>query len=205
WTLSFLAPHRRRVAVLIALLSAEIALGALQPWPLKIVIDYVLDQRPLPVRLAAPLASLTGGSLTTLLILFVAAGVVLQVLNQLVTAYGVQVQVETGQRMVYTLRYRLFQHLQALALDHHVRTNTGDSVYRVDVDSYAIENLAMSGVLPLITSSVTLLVMFVILLRINVTVALLSLTVVPFLYLSLRYYALKLSDQEERVKELESK
>jgi len=39
----------------------------------------------------------------------------------------------------------------------------------------------------------------------NVTVALLSLTVVPFLYLSLRYYALTLSDQEERVKEFESK
>jgi ATP-binding cassette subfamily B protein len=207
WTLSFLRPHRHRAALLVGLLASEIALGALQPWPFKIVIDYVLDERrqPLPESVAGPLQSLTGGNLTVLLILFVVAGVVVQVLNQVVTAYAVQVQVDTGQRMVYTLRYRLFEHLEALGLDHHVKTNTGDSVYRVDVDSYAIENLAMSGVLPLITSSVTLLVMFVILLKLDVTVALLSLTVIPFLYLSLRYYALKLSDQEERVKEFESK
>jgi ABC-type multidrug transport system fused ATPase/permease subunit len=205
WTLSFLRPHRRQAVLLVLLLASEIALGALQPWPLKIVIDYVLDAHPLPGSVAGPLHALTGGSLTVLLILFVAAGVLVQVLNQVVTACAVQVQISTGQRMVYTLRYRLLEHLEGLGLDHHVKTNTGDSVYRVDVDSYAIENLAMSGVLPLITSSVTLLVMFAILLRMNVTVALLSLTVVPFLYLSLRYYALTLSDQEERVKEFESK
>jgi ATP-binding cassette subfamily B protein/subfamily B ATP-binding cassette protein MsbA len=205
WTLSFLRPHRHQAALLVVMLASEIALGALQPWPLKIVIDYVLDQHPLPASVAGPLDALTGGNRIALLILFVIAGVVVQLLNQVVTAYAVQVQITTGQRMVYTLRYRLLEHLEGLGLDHHIKTNTGDSVYRVDVDSYAIENLAMSGVLPLVTSSVTLLVMFVILLRMNVTVALLSLTVVPFLYLSLRYYALTLSDKEERVKELESK
>ena len=76
----------------------------------------------------------------------------LQVVNQFVSAYGTQVQVDTGQRMVYDLRYRLFEHLQALGLHHHITTSTGDAVYRVDVDAYAIENLVMSGVFPLATS-----------------------------------------------------
>ena len=76
----------------------------------------------------------------------------LQVANQFVSAYGTQVQVDTGQRMVYDLRCRLFEHLQALGLHHHITTNTGDAVYRVDVDAYAIENLVMSGVFPLATS-----------------------------------------------------
>ena len=39
----------------------------------------------------------------------------------------------------------------------------------------------------------------------NVTIALLSLTVVPFLYFCLRYYTSTLVNREERVKELESK
>ena len=39
----------------------------------------------------------------------------------------------------------------------------------------------------------------------DVTVALLSLTVVPFLYLCIRYYISTLMNREERVKELESK
>ena len=73
----------------------------------------------------------------------VIAGVLLQVVNQVVSAYGTQVQVDAGQRMVYDLRYRLFQHLQALGLHHHITTSTSDAVYRVDIDAYAIENLVM--------------------------------------------------------------
>ena len=207
WTLSFLRPYQTRVALLSVLLLSEIGLGALQPWPLKIVIDYVLDhtKHPMPEPYAHWVTAVTGGSLLMLLVIVVVAGVLLQVANQLVSAYGTQVQVDTGQRMVYDLRYRLFEHLQALGLHHHITTNTGDAVYRVDVDAYAIENLVMSGLFPLATSIITLTVMFVILLKIDVTVALLSLIVVPFLYLCLRYYTSTMVDREERVKELESK
>ena len=50
WTFSFLKPYHRRVGLLAVLLVSEIALGALQPWPLAIVID-VLSGKPFPVRL----------------------------------------------------------------------------------------------------------------------------------------------------------
>ena len=40
--------------------------------------------------------------------------------------------------------------------------------------------------------------------RLDLTIALLSLAVVPFLYLCLRYYSATLVNREERVKELES-
>src|SRR5262249_21857721 len=135
----------------------------------------------------------------------VISGVVVQVVNQFVPAYGPQGAGEAGQRMVYDLRARLFQHLTSLGLHHHITTSTADAVYRVDVDAYAIENLVMSGIFPLATSSIALLVMFGILLRLNMTIALLSLTVVPFLFLCLRYYTSTLVTREERVKELESK
>ena len=205
WTLAFLTPYRKRVALLSALLFAQIGLSALQPWPLKVVIDYVLVGHPMPEPFARWLAAIHGGRPILLLITLVAAGVLVQVAHELVAAFGTQVQVDMGQRMVYTLRYRLFQHLQALGLHHHITTNTGDAVYRVDVDAYSIENLVVSGVFPLATSAITLLVMFVILLKLDVTVALLSLIVVPFLYLCLRYYMSTLVANEERVKEHESK
>ncbi|HMK12981.1 MAG TPA: ABC transporter ATP-binding protein, partial [Acidimicrobiales bacterium] len=78
------------------------------------------------------------------------------------------------------------------------------AVYRVDVDSYSIENLVMSGLFPLATAVTTLVVMFGILASRDLTIALLSLTVVPFLYFCLRYYTSTLVTREERVKELES-
>jgi ATP-binding cassette, subfamily B, bacterial len=205
WTLSFLQPYRARVAILAILLLAEIGLGALQPWPLEIIIDYVLQNHPFPEPFAHWLAAIHVGDRFMLLIAVVVAGVLLQVTNQLVSAYGTQVQVDTGQRMVYDLRRKLFEHLTALGLHHHITTSTADAVYRVDVDAYAIENLVMSGIFPLATSVISLTVMFAILMRMNVTIALLSLTVVPFMYLCLRYYTSTLVTREERVKELETK
>jgi ATP-binding cassette subfamily B protein len=117
--------------------------------------------------------ALVGTRTIALLVLFVVAGAALEMMNQFVTALATQVQVGTGQQMVYELRYRLFAHLESLGLHHHITTNTGDAVYRVDVDSWSVDNLAIGGVLPLLTSTVTLLVMFVVLLRLDLTVALL--------------------------------
>jgi ABC-type multidrug transport system fused ATPase/permease subunit len=205
WSLAFLKPYRVRVALLSVLLLSEIALGALQPWPLAIVIDYVLQQHPMPEPFAGWLLAMHGGNRFILLIILVVAGVTVQIINQLVSAYGTQVQVDTGQRMVYDLRGRLFEHLTSLGLHHHITTSTADAVYRVDVDAYAIENLVMSGIFPLATSFSALAVMFAILVRLDLTIALLSLTVVPFMYFCLRYYMSTLSNREERVKELESK
>ena len=51
WTLSFLRPYQKRVALLAILLLAEIGLGALQPWPLEIIIDYVLQNNPFPAAI----------------------------------------------------------------------------------------------------------------------------------------------------------
>jgi ABC-type multidrug transport system fused ATPase/permease subunit len=215
WALSFMRPYRGAISALSVLLVSEIVLGALQPWPFAIAIDYVLDANPFPSHLpflgvsvplhAGWLNALAQSNRMALLVGVVVAGVVLQIVNQFVSAYGTQVQVDTGQRMVYDLRHLLFEHLTALGLHHHITRSTADAVYRVDVDAYSIENLVMSGIIPLATSTVSLAVMFAVLLSLNATIALLSLTVVPFLYMCLRYYTSTLVNREERVKELEAK
>src|SRR5262245_40774691 len=207
WTLSFLQPYRAKVTLLTVLLVSEIALGWLQPWPLAIVLDFLTgkDLPPLLTNAIPWLGSLATTHKFGLLVTIVVAGVIMQVVNQFVSAYGTQVQVDTGQRMVYELRRRLFDHLTALGLHHHITTSTADAVYRVDVDAYSIENLVMSGIFPLATSFTSLIVMFGFLLYKNLTIGLLSLTVVPFLFMCLRYYTSTLANREERVKELESK
>ena len=197
-------PYRGRVVGVALLTLLQVALGALEPWPLKIVIDYVLGAHELPQPLRQWTNTLTGGGAVSMLVLFVGIGVALQLVHQVASAIGVRLQTDTGQHMVYDLRYKLLDHLQSLGLLHHITTATGDAVYRIDVDTYSLENLAMSGVFPLASSVITLVVMFTVLVKLDLSVALLSLTVIPFLFLSLRYYANSLSQQEERVKELES-
>jgi ATP-binding cassette subfamily B protein len=205
WMLQYMRPYRARVALLSVLLVSEIVLGAVQPWPMAAVFDQVFGGKPFPAWLAPWIPVLARDNRFALLVVVVTAGVLLQVVNQFVSAYGTQVQVDTGQRMVYDLRGKLFSHLTALGLNHHITTSTADAVYRVDVDAYAIENLVMSGLFPLATSTIALAVMFGWLFYMNVTIALLSLTVVPFLFLCLRFYTRTLVNREERVKELEAK
>jgi len=205
WTLSFLRPYRWLVASYAVLSIVEVALGVLAPWPLKAVVDNAIGRQPLPPAIDGPLRALAGDTVFGLVLVIVGAGLVLQVLNQLVSAVHTQVMVVTGQRMVLDLRTRLFNTLQALPLRHHVHTSTSDAVFRVEIDAYCIDNLVMKGIFPLVTALLTLLVMFIVLLRLDVKIAVLSLLVVPFHYASLRYYINNLADRAERVQQLESR
>jgi ATP-binding cassette subfamily B protein len=205
WTLGFLRPYRGRVVALAAIAVVDIALGILAPWPLKLVVDNVLGGQALPSPVSWLEHVTVGDSRVALLLVIVIGGLLLQVLMQIVSMINTQVQVDTGQRMVYSLRARLLAHLQALTLRHHIVTRTADSVYRLEADAYCVHDLVMSGMFPLVTAILTLGAMFVVLLRLDSHLALLSLTVVPLLYLCLRYYSKRMVDRAEQVKELESK
>lgn len=204
WTLSFLRPYRPRVVAIAVLAALEVALGAMAPWPLKAVVDNVLGGQPLPPVVATPAAWLTGGDPTRLLLVVVAAGFLLQLANEGVLMAHTQLQVGTGQRIVYDLRARLLSHLQALGLRHHIETRTADSVYRLEADAYCVNDLVMGGVFPLASAALKLVVMFLILVRLDPVLAMLSLVVVPFLYVCLRYYSREMTARAERVKQLES-
>jgi ATP-binding cassette subfamily B protein len=203
WSLAHLKPYKARVVTVSVLSLAEIGLAALAPWPLKLVVDSVLGSHPLPAmlgRLATPFAA----SSAALLIAIVIAGMLLQIATELARVAHTQLQVEMGQRVVYDLRAQLLKHLQALPLRHHIAARTADSVYRIDADAYCVNDLIIGGAFPLAIAALNLMVMFAILLRVDLTLALLSLAVAPFLFVSLRYYSGRMTDRAERVKERES-
>lgn len=204
WGVSFLRDYRTRVAGIAALALLEIGLAALAPWPLKAVVDNVLGGRALPVWLDAVLRPIVGGSTTTLLVVIVLTGLVLQIGHEVARMFLTQLEVDTGQRIVYTLRERLLAHMQALPLRHHLLGRTADSVYRLDADAYCVNDLVIGGVFPLTMAVLTLVVMFGILVRVDLALGLLSLAVVPFLYLSLRHYSRTMTDRAEQVKARES-
>jgi ATP-binding cassette subfamily B protein/subfamily B ATP-binding cassette protein MsbA len=204
WVWSYVRPYRGRMAALAALAVLNVGLGLLAPWPLKLVVDNALGGRALPAPLA-PLADRLPPGPVMLLAAIVAGGLLLQLLIQLVQMINTQVGVDTGQRMVYSLRARLLAHLQALSLRHHVLARTADSVYRLEADAYCVNSLVMMGLFSLATSVLTLASMFVVLWLLHPSLALLSLVVVPPLFVCLRYYSRRMVDRAQRVKELESR
>ena len=139
-----------------------------------------------------------------LLAAVVVAGVLVQLGGEVVRMVHTQMQVDMAQRVVYRLREQLLHHLQALPLRHHVASRTADAVYRLDADAYCVDDLVIGGVFPLTVAAMNLSLMFGVLVYLDTTLALLSLTVAPFLYLCLRHHARTMTDQAERVKTLES-
>ena len=185
--------------------AANIALGLLAPWPIKLVVDNILGNKPWPAALAPLEYDLAGGSQVALLIIVVFGGLVLQILTQVVSIANTQCQVDTGQRMAYALRSRLPRTSRRC---HCVTTSSRARLIRYTGSRptrTACNDLVMSGFFGLCTAVLTLAAMFVVLLRLDSSLALLSLAVVPPLFICLRYYAQRMVDRAQGVKELESK
>ena len=203
WALGQTDRYRWQLGLLAALSCAEVALRVLLPWPMKAVVDNALGDGAVPTWLAwLPGA---GGGPPELLIEVVAAGFVIQVAHQAVLMLHTRRYSVTGHQVTRDLRDQLFAHLQALSLRHHSRTPVGESVYRLESDTSCLEKMLLGGVLPLIFSALTLAVMFGVLMSVNLSLALVSLSVVPFLFVWIRWSARFIRPGAERTRMLESR
>src|SRR3954470_10438834 len=201
WTMSFVRPYRGAVGLLAALSFLEIALRALAPWPLKAIVDDLA--RGATVHKAAP-ALLGSWPQPSRIVAVVIAGLLLQVAHELVLMWHTRRQARIAQNMVFDLRASLFRHMQNLSLTHHAKGSAADSVYRLDADAGCLEALLLKGIFPLVFSGITLVVMFTILIRLDAALALISMMVIPCLYLSLRLSMGRMKTGAERAKVLES-
>jgi ABC-type multidrug transport system fused ATPase/permease subunit len=210
WVWRYLRPYNGRIAGLAILSCAEVGLRVLSPWPLKTIVDHVIgDARmPKPLLLALqPAGRLLAQDLDPrrrLLIAAVLSGVVVAVAHQLVMMYHSRLQAGTGQRMVRDLREKLFAHVQALTLSHHAKTPLGDALYRLEADACCLEHIVMRGLFPIVFSFLTLVAMFVVLAGIDLQLALISLTIVPALFVWLKFYTKRMQPRAREAKALES-
>ena len=170
-------PHLAGIAGLSVL---SLPLTLLYPLPLKIVVDSVLGNLPMPgwlVRLdpalARPNAALEG------------AIVVLLGIAGLVSIQGLAswwLQTYTGEKLVWDFRARLLNHVQRLPLTFHDRYGATDSVYRIQHDAPAIQYVTIQGFVPLMTAVITLIAMIVVTARMDVALAAIALLITPALF-----------------------
>jgi len=205
WLLRYAKPYRAFYVVLIALSLAEILVGLIAPWSMKILVDNVLGNQPAPEWLASVINAFSLNDKYWLLIAVCLGGFLIGIVTQILSLSRTQFQVSIGQRMVFDLQQDLFAHLQKLSLRYHQQNGTGDTIYRLNSDAYCVSNIIMSGLFPLASSLLTLFLMFVVLLWLEWSLALLSLVVVPPLFFVIHWYWVPLSERTEKVKEMEGK
>jgi ATP-binding cassette subfamily B protein/subfamily B ATP-binding cassette protein MsbA len=200
--LRYLLPYRKFALASLALTLFSSLAALLTPWPLKIVVDNVLQRQPLPPRLVPIFGRVANDQLSLLLLAVVAGLLVVLAIN---TLHVLSNYVNTKVDQLVTLDFRghLFLHAQRQSLAFHDRRRSGMLIYLINNQGDAPAALMMT--IPMLAeSALTLVGMFWISYRLDSTLALISLAVVPFLYYSVGYYATHIQGRIYRVRELEA-
>jgi len=86
-----------------------------------------------------------------------------------------------GQSIIYRMRTQMFDHLQRLSLSFFDSHQVGKLMSRVQNDVSQIQELVTQGILTMLTSVLTLLGIAIIMITLNPRLALITLTVIPFM------------------------
>src|SRR5436190_16529176 len=146
------------------------------------LVDYVLQSKITSPLIPRLVVQLPGAHTPENLVAWaVGATVLIFLLSWSVGLANAYANITLGQRMVYDLAADLFTKLQQLSLHFHLRQAVGDNIRRVTTDCTCVSIIVKDALLPVLSALVSLLIMFTILWRIDATLTLLALSVVPYM------------------------
>jgi ATP-binding cassette, subfamily B, bacterial len=189
------------VIFLLSLLATPIAL--LTPLPLKLAVDNVLGDDPLPGFIDAVLPA-NATSEQALLIVTVGLVLAITLVRQAHELSLSLLRTLTSERLLLRFRGRLFGQAQRLSLAYHDTRGTSDAVYRIQYDATAIQRVAVEGVIPLLASLLTLFAMIYVTALLDPVLALVALGVCPLLIAVTAWYRTRVRRRYKEVKRLES-
>jgi ATP-binding cassette, subfamily B, bacterial len=200
--LPYLKAHRWQVAWALAQVFLVSGFELLKPWPLQVVIDYVLGDKTPP---AGSIGELLSWPKPSLLLIACIGIVIVNFGAGALTLWHNYTTIKVGQSMVNDLRGDLYAHLQRLSLAYHTRQRVGDLMYRITGDSFAVQTMIMNGVLPILSAVILLGGMLIILYPMDPFLTLLSLTIVPALFAVIAGFNRKIVDVATEVRDLDSR
>ncbi|WP_066946798.1 ABC transporter ATP-binding protein, partial [Microtetraspora fusca] len=183
-----LRPHRRGMALLVAIIVLSSAAGLAIPYLVAVGID---DGIPPMLR---------GGGPGTLLV--IVGAVVAAALAQALTRQAfLRLSGRIGQDILLELRRRVFDHFQRLSLSFHEKYTSGRVISRLTSDVEAIAELLASGLDGLVTAVLTLVGTAVMLLALDAHLAVVALLPLPLLLLFTRWFRRESSVTYRRTRE----
>jgi ATP-binding cassette subfamily B protein/subfamily B ATP-binding cassette protein MsbA len=192
--LRYYRPFLGQTVVGLVLSLCGIALNLLKPWPFKIIVDDIL-----PGNSHAQFG--TSHDLIPLLCLALVGIQLLWGLTNLASNY---IFVKAGLQALLKLRTDLYAYLQSLSLKYHDARRSSDSSFRVAYDSQSIQTIYNKGFTNIFGSVVTLIGIFLVMIRIDWQLALLSLAVVPAIVVAIYFFAHRIRRHSTSIQEQES-
>jgi subfamily B ATP-binding cassette protein MsbA len=197
-------PHWKRLTIALLAVLGETLAGVLEPWPIKLVIDNVLQSKALPPGWGRFVAELFGQNKFAILNFAVAAVLVVAVAGAVSTYVEKHLTTTVSQWVAHDLRRTLYQHIQRFSLIEHGESRRGDLIARVTGDIDAVQDFVSSALLGILVNLLTLAGMLGVMLYINWRFTLIALSVAPVLFVVVYFYSRRIKKASRAVRQRES-
>lgn len=165
----FLGPYKWPLLLAMVIVTASATLGLQGPLIIKDILDSVESGTGTMPSLYRLVSIYIGVQIAIALLRFI---------QQYIMSW-------TGQQILYSMRKKVFLHLQDLGLDFYDKLQAGRIMSRVVNDVEGVNQLLSGGTLMLLSDCVTIFGIVYVMLKMNRSLALITFVTIPFIFLTI--------------------
>jgi ATP-binding cassette, subfamily B, bacterial len=163
WIGGLFVPYRARLGGLLALIFLSAALGVVNPFLLRGVLDKAIPKHD-----------------TKLLSLLVGGMIGLSILTSVIGVAQTWISNQVGQRVMHDLRASVYRHLQRMSLAFFTHTRTGEVQSRIANDIGGIDSVVTSTATSIVQNVTTVIAVVIAMVLLDWRLAAFSLVLLPF-------------------------
>jgi ATP-binding cassette, subfamily B, bacterial len=163
WLGGLFVPYRMRLGGLLSLIFLSAALGVVNPFLLRGVLDKAIPHHD-----------------TTLLTELVAGMIALSLLTSVIGVAQTLISNQVGQRVMHDLRASVYAHLQRMSLAFFTHTRTGEVQSRIANDIGGIDSVVTSTATSIVQNVTTVVAVVIAMVLLDWRLAAFSLALLPF-------------------------
>jgi subfamily B ATP-binding cassette protein MsbA len=199
--IDLLRPYRAWLAIVLAAMLVEIAMGLAVPWPLKLVIDNALNDHHLPHWLDWAHQYAGFGRHTLGVALFAGvATLVIAIVGAIASYMDNYFTTSAGQWVANDLRLRIYEHLHRLSLRYYDHAKVGTLVSTITSDVATIQDFASSSTLSIVVDLLTILFMVALMFWLEWDFTLIAVGFAPMLLLFIFHFKKIVKDATRAVR-----
>jgi ATP-binding cassette subfamily B protein len=196
-------PHWKALTIALVAVLGETLTDILDPWPIKIVVDNILQSKKLPPVLGGIVTGLFGHNAYAIVNFAVAAVAVIAMVGAVSSYVEKYLTTSVSQWVAHDLRRTLYHHIQRLSLAEHDEAHSGDLITRVTSDIAAVQDFINAALLGMVVDVLTLVGMIGVMFYLNWRFTLIALSVSPVLFLVVYSYTRRIKSASRAVRKEE--
>jgi ABC-type multidrug transport system fused ATPase/permease subunit len=173
-------------------LIIQSAVSLIQPWPLKIIFDYIILDKPVPEAIKEMSGAYWQLISQYLLIIMVFALIAMACINGICLYMQDITMIKLTQVVVQKLRIRLFAHILDLPVTHFYRTEPGEVIEHITTDADDTKKLVEGVCVLACRSFPTFIGIAAIMLWVDWQLALITLSIAPVLVWATYFFGVRI-------------